>query len=718
MNEYAPEELEETAEDKPGGKTYREWQQYWGKQMSAANKRLERFLKQGEQVYCQYLDDRDMAGLVGEDRPFKINLFHTNIQTQEAMLYGQTPKVDVSREHADPDDDIARVAAQIMQRMLQADVDPSLGGTHAVLGEVLQDRLLPGLGVARVRYEYDAEEQPQIDPETLEINMVEVVTDERVPADYVHWSDFRWGWTRTYADMPWMAFRAYMDKDEVEKRFGEEIAKELEYKKQSESASDDRGADEDKKSVGEKAEIWEIWCKKTRKVFFFNSGCATLLDCVDDPLQLDNFWPIPRPMAANLTTRQWIPKADYVVTQDLYNEINELATRISLITDAIKVVGVYDKSAGGSVGRMLKEGTENSLIPVDNWAMFAEKGGLKGSIDWFPVEVIVGVLQTLREVLADTKAQLYEVTGMSDLLRGAQTQQYTGASTEQMRAQMGSIRMQKMQDDFARFASDLEALRGEVISKHFQDESIAKQGNVQFLPDPDKQLVLPAIQLLKSPDCKWRIDIRPESVAMVDYAQVKGERTEFLNAMATYIQSAQAMVQQVPGSLPILMQALKWAMASFKGAGQLEGLMDQAIDQAVQAQQSAQQNQQPSPEVLRLETEKLKAQAAQMKMQGDIQKIRTKAQADMALAQQKMNSEIQKIVTDAQRDSTLEEQQYQNRMAEMAQEFQNTMEEIMANLDSAIAIENTQANADMVSNEQQHRFTLREMAAQARLRGG
>jgi hypothetical protein len=104
--------------------------------------------------------------------------------------------------------------------------------------------------------------------------------------------------------------------------------------------------------------------------------------------------------------------------QDQYQELDTINNRVSMLLQACKVVGVYDQSASG-VSRMLTEGFDNQLIPVDNWAMFAEKGGLKGQVDWLPLDVVVDALTQLITNRDLIKAQIYELTGISDIVRGA-----------------------------------------------------------------------------------------------------------------------------------------------------------------------------------------------------------------------------------------------------------------------------------------------------------
>ena len=688
-------------------KTPHQWANHWQKEIGAALKRLNRFQQKGNKVIARYLDERQNENLDTS----RLNLFYTNVSTLQSMLFGSTPRIEVSRAHQDPDDDVARVASNLFQRLLESDVEPSGEDLPTVLKACLQDRLLPGLGVARVRYDYQYEMEVIQDPMTgMEMEM-ESITDERVPIDYVHWQDFIWGWCRTWDEMPWLAYRNYMTKAEVEARFGEEIAGKLEYKNQTPTGEND--SEKDQASSIQKAAIWEIWCKKTQSVYWWSNCCDYILDSQSDPLGLTGFWPSPRPMTANLTTTMFCPEADFCLAQDLYNEVDRLQTRITIITQAIKVVGVYDATSGGSVGRMLSEGVENDMIPVDNWAMFAEKGGVRGAVDWFPVDTIVGVLQTLQTVQQTKISQLYEVTGLSDIMRGGQTDQYTAAATQGMKMKMGSIRVQALQEEFARFASELEQLKAEVIAKHYDPQSIAIQASAMYMPQADMPMVQPAIQLMKSPDCKWRIDIRPESIAMVDYAAQKQESTEFLMAMSQYIQSAQAAVNSMgKEALPVLLEMMKWGMRGFKGSNYLEGIMDQAIQTASQSVMNPQQ-QQPSPEQIKAQMDQQKMQMEMQKAQMDIQKLQMKSQSDMQLAQMKTQGELQKIQAQTQAKAMEDQSSTQNALLQVKAELEAQLTEINRQLDADLAVERAQAEYDIASKEVEHQHNMTEIAANA-----
>ena len=188
--------IEESAS--PKEKTPTGWHRHWQKEVSASQKRLKRYQTQGNKIVDRFIDVRGDS-----QNTTRLNLFHTNIRTLCSMLYGSKPKIEVSREHQDPDDDIARVASVLYQRILEADVDPSGETLSAVLKNALLDRLLPGMGLGRVRYELETAMVP--DPLTGE--EIEIFVSESAPVDYVHWQDFLWGWCRTWSEMPWQGFR-------------------------------------------------------------------------------------------------------------------------------------------------------------------------------------------------------------------------------------------------------------------------------------------------------------------------------------------------------------------------------------------------------------------------------------------------------------------------------------------------------------------------------
>jgi hypothetical protein len=659
------------------------WAKRWQTEIKAAQKQFESFHKRGDQVIARYGDDRDKDE---ERTDSRVNMFWSSTNTLMSILYSNLPAVDVGRKFSDHNDDIGRVAALMMQRILDYDIADNGKEYTNVLRQVVQDRLLPGLGAARLYYEFDSEtiaHEALMDEEDNELAPAyeeESIENEKVTCEYHYWGDVLWGWSRTWGDVPWVAFRNYLTKEEVKERFGEDHVKSVKFKNATVSNSDSDGDKAEEREVWQKAEIWEIWDKSTATVYWWSDGVDKILDKKEDPLELRGFLPCPQFWLANVTTSFCMPKPDFIMFQDLLNEIDILHTRISILTEAVKVVGVYDRSSDG-VQRMLMEGTENELIPVDNWAMFAEKGGLQGQIDWLPVEAVVNAIIQLRTLREDNIILLEKVSGMSDIIQGQGTHPREGVGTQELKAEYGSIRIQAMQEELAQFATDVLELKAEIISRHCSPESILAMANAQFMDQNDHQFIEPAIALLKDWDnAAIRIKVRSESMAMIDYSRLRRERTEFITNMALFMQSAAPLVQVEPGVTPYLLDMLKWGMAGFKGSMEIEGTLDAAIEAAKKAKQK------PDPDEGKNQAE---LQKEQMRIQGEIQKIQVKLKADMQILQAKFQAKMQEIQAKAVADQQKEEAQAM--FSGLEKEMETMFDGMIAEAESQLRIKEIEA---------------------------
>jgi len=654
-------ETEQQFDDTPTGIASK-----WSVEMNAAAENQKKYLESGERVVKRFLDNRSEMQGEGQTR---VNLFSSNVQTLQALLYGKEPKVDVKRKFADPNDDIARLGGEVLQRLLNTDIERDSDTYATALENCLEDRLIPGMGQARVRYEAEFEDQEEVPainahqcagcgaqtpmpasegPVTCDAcggEMADtgtelapgytpdpVKTEEDVDTDYVQWNDFRWSPCRTWDEVRWVAFKAPMTRDALKARFpeyGETIS--IDQSKQF-NKDDNDGLKNDPWS---RADVWEIWCKEDKKVYWWVKGFDKILDVKDDPLGLDGFFPCPRPLIANVTTTKFLPRCDFILAQDLYDEIDMVSSRITNLERAIAVRGVYDKS-NDAIRRLLSEAVANELIPIDGFEAFKEKGGLAGVVDWLPLADIVGALTVLRDYRGELMNLLYQVTGMSDIMRGQSTAGAT-ATEQSLKAKFASVRVQRLQNDFARFASEIQALKAEIISKHFDEKTIAQRSNIQYMMGADQGLAQQAIALIKSDFYQYRIEVKPESVNMADMAAIKQERSEFLMAISQFFQSTLPVAQAAPWSMPYLLQMLQWSIAGFRGSSTIEGVMDQMVVAANQAiQQAAQQPPQPDPEMMKAQMEmKQMQQEGQMNLMGKVADLKLKAQSGMMDLQKK-----------------------------------------------------------------------------------
>jgi hypothetical protein len=571
----------------------------WRTEFASARKERERFERQGRKVVEKFLDERPDS----ENKDMKWPLFYSNVVQQQCILFGRTPGVDVTRRHADADDDLSRVGSEIHQRVLNTDIERDDDTFAQAAQYALSDWLLPGFGMIKFRYVCE------LDPET------HAKTFEDVETDYVPWEDVLWSPCKVYHLSRWWAFKSLMGRKALKKRWPKDFDRiPLNHGKK----------DGEPSHPWDQAEVWEIWDKENKERVFYVEGYDHVLEIEKDQLNLNGFWPFPRPLMSNLTTSKMMPKPDYAIAQDMYEEVNLLCTRAKLLEQAIRVTGGYDSECTG-LQSILEDSNENKLYPIENWGDLMAKGGLKGVIEWLPLEPVVLALGIIQQRIDRVIEAIHQITGMADIMRG---QAQTGGATaheQAIKARFGSVRIQSKQDEFARFCSEGQRIRGEMIVRMFDPENIVARANVDSMIQSDQQLVPQAIEMLKSTYRDFKIEVKPESVSLTDFAALKSERMEVMTAISGYLSMAGGVAQQMPQAAPFMFEILKVLVAGLKGSNPIEAILDQAVKMAKQALE----NPQPQQENPKIAEEKMKQQTAQMKQQADLQSIQAKTQAKL-----------------------------------------------------------------------------------------
>jgi hypothetical protein len=608
----------------------------WTIEFSAARKALEPWQSKGDEI------DREFRNEVSGDAVFdtRLSLFTADVTTMLAMLYGQVPRATVTRTFGDSNDDLGRVAGEILERVINTDIQRDSDTYKAALRCALMDFFLPGFAQMRCRYVTGEIKSEKVAAEIAPDGKVlveeydkESRPKEDVEIDYVHWKDNLWGPAKVVHMVPWWAHRSQMTKAELVNRFGE-IGKLVNLSKRKDGSED----------PWSRADVWEIYEKASRKVYWFVEGFERILDVKDDPLGLEGFFPFPEPLVANLTTSKVVPRPYYALHQDQYRQINMLMTRIHELVDAVRVAGFYD-AENESLMQLLKLPGRNALFPVKNWGKLAGNGGIEGSVAWFPIDMVVQGIAVLQQQLVAEIDLLHQSTGFSDIMRGEATQAGSTATEQRAKTKFGSVRIQRLQDEIARFATDTLRIKGEIVCKHFAPETIYERANVRFMPEADEQIAMQAIALLKSDFACYRIEVKPEAVALADFAQMKAERLEALTTLTGFAGAIQPLVAAMPASLPYLLKIAQWCLAGIRGSSQIEGVFDQMIQAAETAAEQAAANPQAAPPDPKVQAEQLKQQTVQMKAGADMQREQLKQQGDLT----RIAAEVQ---ADASREET------------------------------------------------------------------
>lgn len=595
--------------------------QWWIAQLDQDEKRLkDEWWTSADQIIKKYKGKKVNNG----DKQYLLNIFWANIGVMKAALYAKLPRPMVERVWKDQGDNTGRVAALILQRCLSYDLMKNNSPMDVAFKLAIEDRLIPGLGCVWLRYRVETQEVTM--PTGDEKNPVkfEVISEECVDTDYVTWRDVVYPSSRTWGEVWYVGRKIYLSKTEAKTRFN------MKFDDEEESTPSDQSKILPKNFVKGKVCVYELWCKKNKKVYWLCREATDFFEKKDDFLKVEDFFPCPKFLMATHTTDDFLPRPDYTMSKDQYQQLDELNTRCVILEKALRVVGVYDKK-NAEVGRILTDARENDMIPVEKWAVLAEQKGLAGAVDWFPIEMIANVLEKLTVQKSEKINEIYELTGIADIMRGATNARET-LGAQQLKSQYASVRLQYQQMEVSTFVREALIIKADIICKHFQDETILKISNI--MSTPDAQYVPQALQLLRDSELtEYKIDINEEGLALPDYNQEKQTRIEFLTTVGQFLSQAAPITQSMPGALPYLVQIVRWVAAGMRGSNEIQGVLDQAIQALQQNPPQPQGAQHPPPDPTKLQQEQIKQQA-------ETQRIPLKGKVDMAVDKNKADLEL------------------------------------------------------------------------------
>jgi hypothetical protein len=677
----------------------------WYKTISSYERTFKRWEARNDRIIKRYKDD----SRYDRNPNARFNILWSNVQTIQPAIFARLPRPDVSRRFRD-NDPIGRVASMMLERALEFEIE-HYGDYKSAMNNAVLDRLLGGRGVAWVRYEphFNAKEGEPDDgyeitedsdeaetPEGNEIEHEESIEYECAPVDYVHWKEFGHSpGARTWEEVTCVWRKVYMTRPALVERFGEELGYQIPL---DTKPADDKNSYKPMEGIYE-AVIYEIWDKETGKVIWLSKSLGKIIDERDDPLQLECFFPCPKPLFSTLTTDSLEPIPDFVIYQDQARELDTLADRIEGLINALKVRGVYDASSS-ELQRLFSEGENNTLIPVDNWQAFAEKQGMKGAIDLVDIAPFAAALQQCYAAMEQVKGQIYELMGIADIQRG-QTDPNETLGAQIIKSNNASGRLKTMQHAVVDFATSLLSIKAQIICNQFTDETLVQISGAMQLSDEDKALIPQAMALLRNQASKnFRIEVTSDSMIYQDEQQEKADRIAFLSAVSQFMQSALPAANASPELTPMLCEMLKFGVTAFKAGKQLEGIIDQTADDLrKQYEASKGQPKQPPVEIQKVQ---MQMQAEQQKLQAQMQIEQAKIQMEMQLekAKQEYQAQENQLKFQLENQRNREEKQMELELEQTKIDSENNKELLLAYLNNAAKIETTRISSGLDSGEQ------------------
>ena len=571
----------------------------------------------------QYTEDyRRDSGEAEKARRFPI--FWSNTEILKAATFNQSPQPDVSRRWQFTDDGSQKVAldaAIIMEKVLRFNADQT-DQFEVPIEQSNQDALIPGRGTARVDLEQEFQEFD---------DGSEQVTDQRAPLKYVYWQDFSHSPARIWSDVRWIRYRHLMTRDDLRKHRATKAAADkipltVKIGARNDLMIVDPKDKADQPATFGRAEVWEFWDKEKGEIIWLARGWDKVLHKEQPLITFNDFFDCPPPLIYGSTNDTMVPLPDYGRYVALAEELDALTARAAGIISQIKACGAYDGVLKNfpDIARL----ADGEFVPLGQGA--GTEGGIDKKIFQWPIETQVVVLRELLLQREQVKQSIFEITGISDIVRGSTNPNET-LGAQELKGQFASFRLSGKQNAMRRFVQRCLQLQGEVAAELYSTETL---GRITGEEITDEIMALLRDERMRG----YRVDVSLEELVRPDQERQKQTAIEYLGAMQSFFAEALPTIQVMPAVAPLIGEMVKFANRQFKAGRELEETVDRTMDQLVEQASQPQEPPGPDPDA------QLKAETAleqeQMRQQGANQREVAKAATAVQLEQVRARRQV------------------------------------------------------------------------------
>lgn len=529
-----------------------------------------------------------------ERRKNKQNIFWSSVETLKPFIYFKAPAPYIERK-SKTSNPVKDMACKILENALVHNLECQ--DFDGVIKYARNDYILNGLGLTYEKYvpEFKKVVQPVITPDGVAIMQeADVLTDAKVITTYIDPQKIiaDCNHVAVWEDCEWVAQIIDMTKREAIEQFGEEIAAQI---------VDGIGTDEELNSA---TKVYRIWDKKGERIIYLSTEVKDRFLRVDeDVLKINGFFPFPKPVFATLANDGLIPVPDYSEIKCQLDELDGVNNRMRLTMQALKVSGAYDGSFPELANLLDKD---VSLIQVSDFEKVREKGGIDGFVGFMPIGQYIEALQALAERRAQLVQAIYEITGVSDIMRGNSDPSETATAVTK-KTNFGTLRNQDRQNDFQRYLTDLLKIKAEILCEMLTPELLA-----QFADDnADMQVLSGAIQLLKT-DKLRNLTLGIET----DTSFMQSEEAEkTMNAVKNIhemITAAFQVVSAQPALLALYKQMLTSVVVTLPNTRQFTAAIDETF-MKIEKELAQPSEPEVNPDVIRAQADMERAKADQVK---------------------------------------------------------------------------------------------------------
>ena len=392
-------------------------------------------------------------------------IFWSNTQVLKPLLFSKLPKINIAQANYN-NDEIARVSSELVERLLNYLLKES--DAENQIEKVRDSYLIQGIGIPRIVFippepiEIKTKvkkkikvEQPkkenedetskidtQEDAQEMEVEEEETSYDvdeskKSFTIEFVDYQDFLKSTEKEWKKLRWIAFRKYYSRRELVEYFGKKGEKVPMTNNKYEYLQ------EEKEDLYKLCEVWEIWDKENKVCHFITfAGDGFVLSSEEDGYNLKNFFPIPMPMGLNESSNL-LPLPLYRQYKKHAENLSEIDDRIASLIKQAKFTGVYTSFAEQADVENIMNGEDGQFKPLKTTANIDDARKL---IVFKPLAEIVNTITALRQEKISLKADIQEITGLSDIVRGYSVASET-ATAQQLKGNFAISRIQPLQKE-------------------------------------------------------------------------------------------------------------------------------------------------------------------------------------------------------------------------------------------------------------------------------
>jgi len=640
-----------------------------------------------------------------------LDLFWASFEIMKEAVYARPPQPVVSPTFKD-NRRLLTVTAELLERTTVSTFQRT--GIHDVMMLIRDDVLFAGRGVPWVRYEKDK--------------------GKRVCIEHVDRTDFRHEPARYWTEVAWVAKRSWLTEKDAIARFGKKKTELLTFH------DDQKERDGDKRDKGSPhAPVWEVWHRGNDKTYWVAEGVQEVLDEGKPETELTGFFPCPKPAYGTLRRRSLIPVPDWERYRIHFGKINDLTSRIYLLLDKVRMKGLVP--AGGDLGDAIQQAMESDddqiIIPVP--AALVGGVGLADMVVWLPLEQLATTIQGLIEARRQLIDDFYQLSGISDIMRGATEAEET-LGAQQLKSQYGSVRIRGKSSEIQRVAADAVKIAAEIIAEKFDKETLLEMAQMEIpskrdvekqiadieksatdemqalsekaqaaaqeqqeggdpqqaaqqfeqaqqailakyapmLRDAESQVPIEDVmKLLRDDKARgFTFEIASDSTVLVDEMAEKSSRNEFMQILTESLAKLASVVAMGPEAINLWGAGVKFQISPYRVGRDLDAEIDAFIDAAPEiAKRMAQANQGGEAEGL-VQAQQALADAEKVKAQAAMAGVQAKSELDKAELQRKIGQ--MQMDAQAQQSKTAEAME---KLRQSAQDSEAKVAKALADID-------------------------------------